>query len=69
MALKWCQNNVNCTIVGARSVSHLEDNLSFKNLRLSKTKYDKINQISEDLKRLLGNNPDLYEGKNNQRIF
>ena len=69
LALKWCQNNVNCTIVGARSVSHLEDNLSFKNLILSKTKYDKINQISEDLKRLLGNNPDLYEGKNNQRIF
>ena len=69
LALKWCQHKINCTLVGARSIFQLEENVSSIKYSMSPNIYSKIMEISEELKNLLGNNPDLYENKNNQRIY
>ena len=69
LALAWSLANqdISCTIVGARNPQQLEDNLAAAEIEMDADLVDKLDRASQDLKQTLGPAPDLFEHRDRSR--
>lgn len=71
VAIAWLmrQAGVASVLVGGRTKSQLERNLSAAGLALGDDVLERLNTITEPLKQRLGTNPDMWCGETERRIY
>jgi aryl-alcohol dehydrogenase-like predicted oxidoreductase len=69
-AISWVLNRpgISSVIVGARSPEQLKDLVSASELKLPAGAVGELTSATEDLKKVVGNNADMWEGKAKSRI-
>ncbi|MCA9192435.1 MAG: aldo/keto reductase [Planctomycetales bacterium] len=69
IALAWIvqQSGIVSVIAGARNAQQLSDNVSFLERPLELQTLNELNAATEQLKSLLGSNPDMWDGGSNSR--
>ena len=60
---------ISCVIVGATKLSQVEGNARAGNINLSDEIVKEMDEATEHLKNAMGSNCDLWQGKNDSRIF
>jgi myo-inositol catabolism protein IolS len=70
LSLAWVMANehIPTTIVGSRNLTHLHSNVEGASLQLDDKTIAKLNDVTEQLRLILGNNPDYWENRNDSRI-
>lgn len=63
LALNWIleQKGVSNVIVGARTPAQIEENVKALKVEISEDIFDKLDQVTTDLKNKLGKNPDFWQ--------
>ncbi|NHN30448.1 aldo/keto reductase [Paenibacillus agricola] len=71
LSLAWVMANEHMatTIVGSRNLAHLHANVQGASLQLDHNTMTRLNDATEQLRLVLGNNPDYWENRNDSRIF
>jgi myo-inositol catabolism protein IolS len=70
LSLAWVMANehISTTIVGSRNLSHLHSNIQGATQQLDHKTLTKLNVVTEQLRLMLGNNPDYWENRHDSRI-
>jgi aryl-alcohol dehydrogenase-like predicted oxidoreductase len=58
-----------CALIGSRNEAELEENIRAVEIKLPSDTITKINKLSLEVLRKLGNNPDYYENSREGRIY
>jgi aryl-alcohol dehydrogenase-like predicted oxidoreductase len=71
LSVAWVLANpaIASALIGSRNEQELEDNIKASELKLPKDALDKINAVSLEVLKKLGNNPDYYENSRESRIY
>jgi aryl-alcohol dehydrogenase-like predicted oxidoreductase len=71
LSLAWVLANpdIDCALVGSRTVDELKDNYKTLQMKLPADVKAKIDEASLPVWKKLGNSPDYYENSANSRIF
>lgn len=71
LATKWTIANpdITCALVGARNLKQISDNVGAVQTPLDGTTIERLNQITQKLKELMGNHIDYYESTANDRTL
>jgi len=70
ISLAWlkAQPGVNSLLMSGRNAHQVKHNVQAINLNLSEEIIQKLNQVSEPLKQILGKNADMWQGEKDSRI-
>lgn len=70
LAIAWALNrpNISSVLVGARTPRQLEDLVKAAEMKLPADVEAELTRVTEDLKRRVGDNADLWEGREKSRI-
>jgi aryl-alcohol dehydrogenase-like predicted oxidoreductase len=71
LSVAWVLSNpaIASALIGSRNETELEDNIKASELKLPKDALDKINAVSFEVLKKLGNSPDYYENSRESRIY
>lgn len=71
VAISWAANKpgIACALTGIRNLAQLEDAVQGANLVLPQPVMDRLDQITDELKHILGPNADYFQGSANSRIW
>lgn len=71
LSLAWAIANkgIASTIVGSRNIEQLELNVQGAQYRLTADVMARLNEITQPVLQILGNNPDYYENSSRSRIY
>jgi aryl-alcohol dehydrogenase-like predicted oxidoreductase len=71
LSVAWVLTNpaIASALIGSRNEQELEDNIKASELKLPKDALDKINTVSLEVLKKLGNSPDYYENSRESRIY
>jgi aryl-alcohol dehydrogenase-like predicted oxidoreductase len=71
LSVAWVLANpaIASALIGSRNEQELEDNIKASELKLPKDVMDKINGVSLEVLKKLGNSPDYYENSRESRIY
>jgi myo-inositol catabolism protein IolS len=71
LSLAWAVANesIGTTIVGSRNIAQLELNIQGASYELTPNTLQRLNEITNPVLQVLGNNPDYYENRQNSRIY
>ncbi|MDR2194559.1 MAG: aldo/keto reductase [Treponema sp.] len=71
LSVAWVLANpgIACALIGSRSEKELDENIRAMELKLPDEALEKINRVSLDALKKLGNNPDYYENSKESRIY
>ena len=71
LAIAWALSNVDvtCVLAGCRTLTQLDENARAVHLRLAPDTIRRLNDAGEEVLRLLGPNPDYYQGVANSRTW
>lgn len=70
VSLAWCaqQPGIACVIAGASSAEQLRQNVAAFDSPLPQDAIGRLNQVTAELKQVLGPNPDMWDGSENSRF-
>jgi aryl-alcohol dehydrogenase-like predicted oxidoreductase len=70
IALAWAMAKPGITsmLVGTRNISQLEDNIKSTSVSLSAETMKRLDDLTESLLKILGSNPDYYQGGDRKRV-
>jgi aryl-alcohol dehydrogenase-like predicted oxidoreductase len=71
LAIAWALANpaIGCVLAGCRNVTQLEENTRALRLRLSPATLQRLNAATDPLRKILGPNPDYYQGLSRTRSW
>lgn len=71
LSIAWALHNqdISCVLAGCRTLAQLEENARAVSARLSPNTVHQLNSVSEPILRLLGPNPDYYQGVADTRTW